>query len=429
MINYKKKTLKNGLRVIVAPMENTQAVTLLVLVGVGSRYENRNISGISHFLEHLFFKGTKKRPKSGQIHKELDRIGASHNAFTSKENTGFWVESAAKEFDISLGIVSDILLNPIFKSEEIEKERGVILQEINMIEDVPQKKVWYIFENILFGNQPIGWDIAGTNKSVPGIKRKDIIDYKNKNYLSKNSVIAVAGNIDSTDVFRKIEKYFSKLKQGKNKKCLKAKIFQKKPNVKIVKKDSDQTHLALGFRGSHLFDEKRYALNLLGVILGGNTSSKLFSEIREKLGLAYYVFASGDQYLDCGYLGMGAGIAHSELDRVVKNILKIIKKIKNKGVSKRDLRFAKSYIRGQMALKLEGSDTIANFCAGQEMIYKKITQPEDEIKKIEKVTQNDILKVAQDVFVQSKISLAVIGAQEEVEKKEVYFKNLFKKSL
>jgi predicted Zn-dependent peptidase len=429
MISFKKKVLSNGLRVIAAPMENTDAVTLLVLAGVGSRYETKNINGISHFLEHLFFKGTKSRPKPGEVFKELDRIGSAYNAFTSKETTGFWVKSSAKDFDIGLDIVSDILQEPLFKKEEIEKERGVILQEINMYEDEPRRNVWNVLENVLYGDQPVGWDILGTKETVASIKRSDIINYRTKNYLSKNMIVVVAGNIDVKIVFKKIEKYFKRIKKGKNRLSKKTKIFQRPPRIKIINKDSDQTHLALGIRAYDMFHEKRYALNLLATILGGNFSSKLVMEIREKLGLAYYVYAFGDQYMDCGYLGIGTGIAHQELERVATKIIEILKRIKQKGFSKKDLDSAKSYLRGQMALKLETSDQVATFCAGQEIFYHKILQPEEVLKKLNKVSQNDILRVANEIFVPNKMNMAVIGSQDDFTKKELFYKNLLCKSL
>lgn len=423
MLNYEKRVLDNDLRVIVAPMENIEAVTLLVLVGVGSRWETKKINGLSHFLEHLFFKGTKSRPKPGQVPKELNKIGGSYNAFTSKENTGFWVKSSAKDFDISLDIVSDILLEPLFDPKEIEKERGVILQEISMYEDEPRRRVLDLMENVLFGDQSLGWDIAGTKETVSQIKKTDIVKYESGNYLSENMVVVAAGNIDKKTVFKKIEKAFEGVRRGKIKTSSPVRISQKFPKTKIIKKSSDQTHFALAFYGYDMFDEKRYILNLLSIILGGNTSSRLFTEIREKLGLAYYIYSWGDQYLDAGYLGMTAGIPHEKIELVIKKIINIIQAIKEKGVSKKDLDFAKSFVRGQMALKFETSDEIASFIASQELFYKKILQPEEILRKIEKISQNDILKIGKDIFRPTKANLAVIGQQEE--KNQRLYKNIF----
>lgn len=427
MIEFEKKVLGNGLRVVLAPMKNTEAVTLLVLVGVGSRHETKNISGVSHFLEHMFFKGTKSRPKPGQVFRDLDKIGAAYNAFTKKSVTGFWVKTSSKDFDVGLDVVSDILLEPLFKKEEIEKERGVILQEINMHEDEPRSKVWEDLYNVLYGNQPLGRSIIGAKETVLAIGRKDIIDHRSKNYLSKNIVVALAGDFESKDVFKKAERVFGKIKSGKNQIAQKVKISQKDPRVKIVNKASDQTHLLLASRAYGCFSERRYALSLLNVILGGNISSRLFSEIREKLGLAYYVFSNDVYFKDTGFIGIGAGIGHENMEKCVEKILEVLSKLKNKGISIRELKEAKSFTRGRMALNMETSDAVADYCAEEEIFYKKIEQPEEYLEKIEKVSQNDILRVTRDVFVSGKINLAVIGAHEDAKKKEEFYKKLLSK--
>src|SRR3990167_433007 len=391
MINFEKKVLGNGLRVILAPMNNTEAVTLLVLVGVGSRYETKKINGVSHFLEHMFFKGTKSRPEPGQVLRELDKIGADHNAFSTQEATGFWGKKTPQGFYVALGVVFDILLEPLFKEEEVEKERNVIFQEIDMRNDNTRLKAQENLENIVFGDQPVGWDIAGSKKSMASIKREDIINYEMNNYLSENMTVAAAGNFDQEKVFAKISRAFNPIKKGKNKDFVKAKIFQKETQVKISSKETDQTHLALAVRAYDMNDEKRYALDLLSILLGGNSSSRLYSEIREKLGLAYYVYSWSDQLRDCGYLGMAAGVPHDKLGAVVENIVSICSKIKKGGISSSDLDSAKSYLRGQTALRFEAYDEIAHFVAGQELFYNEIKQPSDILKKIEAVKKDYIL--------------------------------------
>ncbi len=424
MIKFEKKVLKNGLRVILAPMENTGAVTLLVLVGVGSRYETKKISGISHFLEHLFFKGTKNRPKPGQIHKELDKMGAEHNAFTSKEMTGFWVKTSAKDFVTGLDIVSDILLNPIFKSEEIEKERGVILQELNMYEDIPQQKVWDELYEILFKDQPNGWPIGGTAESVSKIIRPEILKYKNGNYLAGNTVVVVAGGVDSGEAFGQVAGSFNKVKVGMVRKAQRANTLQTFPNVRFVEKNTEQSHVAIGIRAFDMFSEKRYALSVLSTILGGNASSRLFTEIREKLGLAYYVGSSTGLQTDSGILALRAGLSHDNLERSIKKIFEVLKNLKNKSVSARELKDAKSFIRGHTLLNFETTDDVADFFGEQELFYKKAEQPEEYMTKIEKVSQNDILKIANEVFNSAKVNMAVIGAGGETKKKEEFYKKL-----
>ena len=427
MINFEKKVLANGLRVILTPMDNTEAVTLLVLVKTGSRRETKNLNGISHFLEHMFFKGTKSRPEPGEISRDLNKVGAAHNAFTSKEITGFWVKSSAKDIDLSIDIVSDILLEPLFKNKEMEKERNVILQEIDMYEDSPFQKVQDILENVTFGDQPLGWDIIGSKKTVSGIKRKDIIKYEKSNYLSENMVIAVAGNIDKGEIFKKISRAYSGIKKGSAEPFKKVKIQQKNPRIRIIKKNSDQTHFAMAVRSHSMFDEKRHVLNLLSVIMGGNDSSRLFVEIREKLGLAYYIYSWSDHYSDSGYLGMAAGIPHKELPEVARRVASIYEDFKTKIVPKSDLDFAKGFLRGRMALKFESSDEIANFAAGQEMFYNKITQPNDILKKMEELKQKDILNIAREIFKPERMSMAVIGRQKNDKKTEEFYQNIFRR--
>src|SRR3989344_5470767 len=411
-MKFEKRTFSNGLRCIVAPMKDTEAATLWALFGTGSKYETKKINGVSHFLEHLFFKGTKSRPRPGQIWRELDRIGAQKNAFTSKEYTGYYVKASAKHFDIGLDIVSDILIEPIFKKSEIEKERGVVLQEIAMDEDNPQRQAYQLIEELLYGDQPAGWDIAGTPETVKGITRDEIIKYKNSNYIAAKAVIVVAGNIDPETAFGKTEKAFLKMPRGT--KLHKAKVLesQKKQAVKFKKKDVDQTHLRLALRAYDIFDERRYALQVLATILGGNMSSYLWREIREKGGLAYYVGASADEATDTGYLLATAGGSHANFLKTVEKIVEILKHIKSKGVAQRGLDFAKEFIRGSMALAFETTDEVATFLASQELFYGRIMTPLDILAKIEKVGRRDIIDVVKDVFRREKINLAAITTEE-----------------
>ncbi|MDP3934733.1 MAG: pitrilysin family protein [Candidatus Giovannonibacteria bacterium] len=411
-MKFEKRTFKNGLRCVVAPMKDTEAVTLWALFGTGSKYETKKINGISHFLEHLFFKGTKSRPKPGQIWRELDRIGAQKNAFTSKEYTGYYVKAAAKHFDIGLDIVSDILIEPIFKKSEIEKERGVIFQEISMDEDNPQRQAYQLIEELMYGNQPAGWEIAGTPDTVKGISRDEIIKYKNSHYLASNAVVAVAGNIDPEAAFSKVERAFKNMPDGKKITKLKVKERQKNPKVKFKKKDVDQTHLRLALRAYDMYDERRYALQVLAIIFGGNMSSYLWREIREKSGLAYYVGASPDEATDTGYLLATAGVAHMNFLKTVKKIVEILKRIKTKGVTEREINFAKEFIRGSMALSFESTDEVAPFLASQELFYKKIMTPQEILAKIEKVKRSDIMGVVKDVFRREKVNLAAITPEE-----------------
>lgn len=415
-MNHIKKTLDNGVRVILAPMNNTKAVSVVVLAGVGSNYEPKELNGISHFLEHLFFKGTKSRPKPGDVNKDLDRLGAEHNAFTSKEMTGFWVKAADKYFDEGLDIVSDILIQPLFKEDELEKEKNVIIQEISMYEDMPQRKIFEVWDELLYPNQPAGRSIAGTKKIINSITRRDILNYRKKHYVSENIVVIVAGNFDPISVYKKVEKTFKRIPIGKPSSKKSVVETQKSPILKIANKETDQTHIILGTRSFGFFDERKYALGLLSVILGGNTSSRLFSEIREKSGLAYYVSAMSEQLTDSGYTIARAGIPLNSLKTTCKKIVKIMSDFRAKEISEKELKFAKDYLRGTMALGLESSDEVALFYGEQELFYKKIMEIDEIWKKYEHVSVKDIFAVSQKIFKPSKVGLAVIGPKKETDK-------------
>jgi len=408
-VKYKTKKFKNGLTALVVPMQNTEAVTTLVLVSTGSVYEDKKTSGVSHFLEHLFFKGSKKRPSPGEVNRALDGMGAEHNAFTSKEVTGFWVKSATKHFDRSLDIVSDILINPLFRPDEVERERGVILQELSMYEDMPQRDVMSVLDNTIYGDQPAGWDVGGTKNTILGITHEDITKYKERQYVASNTIVIVAGNISEKSAFSKIEKAFSTMSRGKSKNKKPVQYRQSSPRVKIKYKKSDQTHLVLGAYAFSMRDKRKYALGLLGGILGGNMSSRLFMEIREKLGLAYYVGARPNLNTYGGALVINAGIPHVALKKVIQKIDDILDSVRKNGVSESEIKFAKDHIRGTMALSFESSDEVAMFFGEQALFNRKILTPSEIYGKIEQVSKDDILKVGKEILTPKHINLAIIG--------------------
>ncbi len=406
---YKKTILDNGLRVIVAPMEGTKTATVLVMVGTGGKYETRKTSGISHFLEHLFFKGTKKRQTTMKITESLEILGADYDAFTSKEYTGFYAKTASFNFDKSAEIISDILINSLFSKEEIERERGVILEEIKMIKDDPPRYVGDLFEILLYGDTPAGWDIGGTTETVGSITRKQILKYFKSQYVAKNIVICVAGAVNETDVLREIKKYFGDFngRDFKRKELVKEK--QEKPQVLLYNKKTDQTHISLGVRAYNMVHADRHVLALLGVILGGGMSSRLFTSVRGNLGLAYYIYSSSDMYTDSGYFTTQAGIDANNLEKAVSIILGEYKKIAEQGVLEAELQKVKDYIKGRMIMSLESSSAMASFFADQEILENKILTPEEKMAKIDAVTVDDIQTVARDIFKNEKLNLALIG--------------------
>ncbi|OGZ33231.1 MAG: hypothetical protein A3I88_01260 [Candidatus Portnoybacteria bacterium RIFCSPLOWO2_12_FULL_39_9] len=406
---FKKTFLKNGLRIITAPMEGTQTVTVLVLVGTGSKYETKEINGLSHFLEHMFFKGTKKRPNTLALAETLDRVGGEYNAFTSQEMTGYWTKVDAGHLDLALDWVSDIFLNSKLKEKEIEKERGVILEELNMYLDTPIKYVGDLWTDLLYGDQPAGWRVIGTKEAIKSVKRPWFVNYLKEHYLAKNTLITVAGKIDSNDTIKKIEKYFSKIKLGQPKTKLKVKEKQSRPEVLVHYKKTDQTHLYLGVRGYNIFHPDKYALGILATILGGYMSSRLWIRVREREGLGYYIRTGAETDTDSGYLATRAGIDNQRVDRAIKLILDEYKRIREKKVGLQELKKAKDNIKGGTLLEMESSDAQASFFAGQEILTKEILTLEEKFAKIDKVTSDDILRVAKDIFRPEKLNLALIG--------------------
>jgi len=419
MAKFVKTKLKNGLRMIAVPMKNANSVTVLVLVGTGSKYETKDINGISHFLEHMFFKGTKKRPNTQQISETLDKIGGEYNAYTSKEITGFWARVDKKHTDIALDWVSDMLLNSKFDAEEIEREKGVIVEELNMYLDTPTAYVGELFEDLLYGDQPAGWRIVGEKENILSFNREKILNYFNSHYFSQNAVVCVAGNISTKETTKKLEKYFSEIKNSEIKNKITTIEKQTKPEVLIHYKKTDQTHFCLGVRTFNMYDKRKYTLTLLGIILGGNMSSRLFISVRERNGLGYYIHTSNDNTTDTGYLVTQAGVKNDSLEKAIQLTLTEYKDLKNKKITSQELKKAKDYIRGSTYLSLDSTSAQANFYGTQEIMNEKLLSPEEKLKLIDKVSINDINKVAKEIFVAENLNLAIIGPIEESKKADL----------
>lgn len=419
---YKHVTLKNGLRIIVVPQNSTQAVTVLAMVGTGSKYEKKDISGISHFLEHMFFKGTKKRPDKLEIAETLDKVGGIYNAFTGEDYTGYFAKVAADKFELALDWVSDIFLNSLLPEKEIEKEKGVITEEINMVYDNPMSHVAVLWSKLLYGDQPAGWDIAGTKESVASMTRQKLHDYMKNQYVASNAVICVAGKIDHKRTLTEIKKYFSSI--GETSFVNKAKVVERQtgPECLLHTKQTDQTHICLGVRGYNLFHPKKYAQDVLGVLLGGMMSSRLFMEVRDKLGLAYYIKTDVNSDPDAGYLATMAGVDNKNVEKAISVILAEYKKVSQIKISSGELKKVKDYLSGKMTLLLESSDALASFYGIQALLEKEVLTPEKIYGKINKVSASDILHVAKDIFKPEKLNLALVGPFDNKERFEKILK-------
>lgn len=411
---FKKITLKNGLRIILAPIRNTQAVTVLVLVATGSKYETKETNGISHLLEHLLFKGTKKRPNKIAIAEPLDRIGGIYNAFTSEDYTGYYAKVSSEHLNLALDIISDIYLNSQLPEEEIQREKKVIIEEINMYRDQPDVYVQSLWNKVLYGDQPAGWDIAGTKRSVLRISRSELQSYMKRQYSAKNTVLCLAGALPGIEKsLRKAKEFFKNIKKRKTIKKPKVLENQKKPKVLVLNKDTDQTHFCLGVRGFNLFNPKKYTKELISLILGGMMSSRLFLKIREEMGLAYYIKTISSSDPDTGYLYTQAGVATNKAKEAIKEILKEYKRLTREEVSKKELEKAKEHFKGKMDLYLETSDAIASFYGTQEILENRIYTSREIFAKINKVTVSDIRRISQEIFRPEKLNLALIGPFKE----------------
>jgi predicted Zn-dependent peptidase len=414
----KKLTLDNGLRVILVPQEASLATTVLVLVETGSKYESKELNGISHFLEHMCFKGTEKRPTAFAIASELDGIGASYNAFTSQEYTGYYAKARPVHFDLILDVVSDIYLHQKFDANEIEKEKGVIVEEINMMADQPMRKVQDVFMELMYGDQPAGWPIAGRKEVIQNMTRENFTEYCGKHYVADATIVVIAGKFDEQEAVEGVKKYFGNITTGAKSAKVRTTESQEKPQVVLETKETDQTHLVMGVRAFDLFDERKYALDVLADILGGGMSSRLFQKVREEMGAAYYIGAGSDLSTDHGYMDVSAGIDHKKIDGVITAIIAELKRLADEPVTNDELVRAKEHLIGGLVLGLETSNQWAGFYGSQEVLEKKMMSPEELIQKTQEVTADQIQSVAKDIVRNEGLNLAIIGPFKDKERFE-----------
>lgn len=414
-------TLPNGLRVILAPRRGSLASTVLVLVAAGSEYESKEINGISHFLEHMMFKGTINRPRSHIISEELDALGAEYNAFTGEEYTGYWAKAENHKLSQIFDLVSDIYLNPLFEDAEIEKEKGVIIEEINMYEDTPMDYIHRVYSELLYGDQPAGWKIEGRKEVIRSLGRDSFISYRDKHYVASKTVVTVTGDFNSEEIMAKISGSFGVLPFKEISPKPVTTEEQSGPRVTISQKPSAQTHMILGVRAFPVNDKRKMALKVLGSILGGGMSSRLFRKIRDELGAAYYIGAHADLSLDHGGFYVPAGIDHLKMDVVIKAVLQEMKDLRENPVKEAELRKAKDHMTGTFIMSLETSDEQANYYGAQEIINKEILMPEETVEKIQAVTADEIKSVAEAIFTNDRLNLAIIGPHSDEES----LKNMF----
>lgn len=408
MNKYKVNILSNKIPLITVPIKGAPTATALVIIKTGSKYENKENNGISHFLEHMFFKGTAKRPNTLALSSELDSLGGEYNAFTAKEFTGYWVKVAAPRLPEALDILNDMLLNSKILPEEVEREKGVIIEELNMYEDNPMMHVEDVFESVLYGDTPAGWETIGTKKNIAGFKHADFIKYLEKQYGARSMYVVLVGGIKA-EAKKAAMKTFSKFKSNKWQDKLAVKEIQKAPRMKIIYKKTDQVNLSLGVRAFPIGHPDEFKVKLLSIILGGSMSSRLFINLRERNGLAYYVRTMNETYTDSGYLTTQAGVPIAKTEAAIKIILAEYKKIANELVGAKELKRAKNLLQGKSLLQMEATDNLATWYARQAILRRKLLTPGEFLKKINKVTAEELRLVAQKIFVNSGLNMAVIG--------------------
>jgi predicted Zn-dependent peptidase len=423
-MKFHRKVLANGLRVLTIPMPSFESATVLVMVAAGSRYENRKNSGVSHFLEHMAFKGTEKRPSAMDISSLIDGMGGEFNAFTGKEATGYYIKSAKDNVETSLEVLADMLQHSKLDQKEMDKERNVIIEEINMIEDSPSRKIGDIYDELLYGDTPMGWDIAGFPEVIKSMNRDAIVDYMHRLYSASNITVVVAGGIDQDNVVEQVEKYFGGMKQFKTEPYELIKEHQEKPALLIHHRKTEQIHISMGFRTIPVNSDKRYPLSVLSAILGGGMSSRLFHEVREKRGLAYYVRTHSEEYEDVGSLTSTAGIDPKRVTDAIEVMLEQYAKV-GKGdmqLSDEEFKKAKDYMKGHFVLELEDSRSVAAYYGHQELLEDKVEDPDEVIADIDAVTKEQVESVGKEFFTDKTLNLALIGDFEDRQKLEKLLK-------
>jgi len=401
--------LKNGLRLLVVPNPESLATTIYVFVATGSKYEDKKTNGLSHFLEHMCFKSTRKRPRPIDIASDLDGIGAQYNALTTHEYTGYYAKVQNSSFQKAFDVISDLYLHPVFRDDDVNTERGVITEEINMYEDSPKSKVGEIFMELLYGNQPAGRSVLGTKENIAKFSKNDLISYRKNNYLPCSTVVVISGKISASEAASLVKKEFSLLARGEKMSKLKVVERQNSPAEKLFYKKSEQSHLMLGLRTFPAADERRYSLSVLAEVLGGGMSSRLFKKVRDELGAAYYVRAETDFFSDHGFLSVDAGVDHRKLEAVIAAIVSELKRLKKEKVGDIELIKAKEHLIGDLFLSIETSDALGYFYGTQEIMDMKPSSPFEIARKIRQVTSEDILKTAGDIVKNNRLNMALVG--------------------
>lgn len=420
--NYKKIVLNNGLRLILAPDDSKQVLTALVVFGVGSRYETESEAGISHVLEHMVYKGTKKRQTPLEIAEYIENIGGEHNAFTAKEYTGFYAKTASKYLSEVIDFLSDLLVGPLLREEDLIKEKPVIIQEIDMYEDLPMEVAANKFESALFGDNALGRDIIGYRQSIESLSRNNLIKFRDLHYCGSNCVIVLAGNFDGKDEKEIIGLVESKFIFSKNQNSVVPEIeLNQKQSVALIKRKTEQSHLVIGFRGPSSKSDDKYKLKMLALILGGSMSSRMFTEIREKRSLAYAVRSGAATYLDTGLIDTYAGVPHQRVIEAVEAIMEQYQRIK-KDITNSEVKKAKEIIYGKKLISLEDTSEVALHYAMAELLGADLISPSELIRIYQDITLDQLIEAAGKYLKEDNLALSYVGPESLEQKINQYLK-------
>ena len=417
MAAFEKSVLSNGLRVVTAPMPQAKSVACFVMLAAGSRYETPETSGIAHFAEHMFFKGTERRPTARQIAGEIDAIGGEFNAFTGKEYTGYYVKCAAEHRDVALDVLVDMLRHSRFEPEEIEREKGVIVEEMNMYVDTPRDYVDSVYDELLYGDQPLGWDIIGTKETVRAATRDTFLGYLDHWYRAPRMVAGIGGNVGD-GLGARLEELLGDVQHGATATPARVEVDQSGARVRVHTKASDQAHLRFGVHSYPIDHPDRYALGLLATILGGGMSSRLFTEVRERRGLAYYVYGYNQGYTDTGTLFAQAGVDIARIDDAIRTIAEEFAKIAAEAVGSDELEKARNYAKGRLVLSLEDPKGMVVFGLRGEVLENRFREPDEVLAGFDAVTAGDVQRVARTIIREDQLNLALIGPFEDPERFE-----------
>jgi predicted Zn-dependent peptidase len=415
---YRLDRLDNGLRILTAPLESAQSVTCAIMLAAGSRYETAETNGIAHFSEHMFFKGTERRPTARDISKEIDAIGGEFNAFTGKEYTAYYVKCAAESRDVALDVLVDMLRNSKFAPEEIDREKGVIIEEMNMYFDTPRDFIGGVYEELLYGDQPLGWDIIGRKETVRGATHDTFRGYLDHWYKPGRMVVGIGGAVGD-GLHEKLEGLLGDLPSADTGEPLPIELGSENGSrVKVHTKQSDQAHICLGVYSHPLVHPDRYPLQVLATILGGGMSSRLFTEVRERRGLAYYVFGINHSYTDTGSLFSQAGVDINRIDKAVSTIAAELRKVAAEPIPADELEKARSFAKGRFVLQLESPQGLIMFGLRRVVLEGEAPEIADVLAELDRVTADDVQRVARDLVDGRGLNLAVIGPFDDAERFE-----------